>query len=92
MMRKMKSVLARGCEVASNCALILCAAIAIALSSGAPAYAVAEAVTVTELVDVESGITTAVTTIAGTVAVCVGAWFGFMLVRKGMRWGRRAVG
>jgi hypothetical protein len=92
MMQKCKQVLARGCEVASNAMLI--AVFGLCLLSGAEstALAVAEPVVVTELVDVDAGITTAITTIAGTVAACVGGWFGFMLVRKAMRWGRRAVG
>jgi hypothetical protein len=37
-------------------------------------------------------VTNAITAIGGTIAVVLGGYFGFLLIRKVMRWGAHALG
>jgi len=42
-------------------------------------------------VDISGAITTAATSLGGVVAVAVGAYLAFMLVRRGLRWLSKAL-
>lgn len=57
------------------------------------ALAQAPAVTLpADLPAVDGAITTAITALGVVVAVVIGGYFGFLIIMKGMRWGRRALG
>lgn len=57
------------------------------------AFAVPPAVTLpADLPSVDAAINLAIVALGVTVAVVIGGYFGFVLIMKGMRWGRRALG
>jgi hypothetical protein len=67
--------------------------LAIALVIGSTAAANAQGVTLPDTgVDVEGAITALITAVGSVVSVAVLGYFAFLLVRKGMAWGRRAAG
>lgn len=69
---------------------------AFVLACLASAAAFAEGVTLPTVlgagVGVEDYVTASITALGGVIAVCVGGYFAFLLVRKGIRWAGRMLG
>jgi hypothetical protein len=67
--------------------------LAVALVIGLATQSFATGVTLPETgVDVAGAITALITAVGAVVSVAVLGYFAFLLVRKGMAWGRRAAG